>query len=83
MSIQDVEINDDEFNIFNKVDEDKLIEERRKRRRAILEKYKSNSDSPASLSDSKRITNGNETDDTDTNNGRHLLIEYMNVYINY
>jgi len=68
MSIQDVEINDDEFNIFNKVDEDKLIEERRKRRRAILEKYKSNSDSPASLSDSKRITNGNETDDTDTNN---------------
>jgi len=68
MSIQDVEINDDEFNIFNKDDEDKLIEERRKRRRAILEKYKSNSDSPASLSDSKRITNGNETDDTDTNN---------------
>jgi len=55
----------------NKVDEDKLIEERRKRRRAILEKYKSNVDSPASLSGSTKVSN--DTDDNDTNNGNFFF----------
>ncbi|ORX80102.1 kinase-like protein [Anaeromyces robustus] len=68
INVKDIEINEDIYDIFNKVDEDKLIEERRKRRQAILEKYKSN-DSPVSLSGSTKLSNGNDdTDDNDTNN---------------
>jgi len=64
--MRDIDLNDDTFNTFNKVDdEDKLIEERRKRRRAILEKYKNNIDSPASLSGSTKVSN--DTDDNDAN----------------
>ncbi len=80
MSIQDVEINDDEFNIFNKVDEDKLIEERRKRRRAILEKYKNSIDSPASLSGSTKVSN--DTDDNDTNHGNFFFPVFKFYFIN-
>ncbi|ORX57862.1 hypothetical protein BCR36DRAFT_138158 [Piromyces finnis] len=73
-SLKDEDINDDAFDVFKKVDEDKLIEERRKRRRAILEKYKSNTDSPASLSGSTKVSNGNDdTDDNDTNFGKYDL----------
>jgi serine/threonine-protein kinase PRP4 len=78
VSLKDVEISNEDFSIFNKDDEDKLIEERRRRRRAILEKYKSNADSPASLSGSTKLSNGNDdTDDNDTNN--ELNMEYVST----
>lgn len=67
INLKDIDINEDVFNIFNKVDEDKLIEERRKRRRAILEKYK-NSDSPISVTESAKLSNGNDTDSETVNN---------------